>query len=358
MKPSVTAIGVPKGASDDRLKKTIQDVFLTVTDNAKWLKKGQTVFLKPALNSHYPYPATTHPLALRAVAELLLARGAKVIAADQSGVEHVLAGPRGVVRGDSGDMYARSGMAASGVRFVPLESRGWDAGFCHKKAPSWEEGYHISSLVDEADHIINLPRVSTHVQAGVTLGFKNMVGLLREDSRMAFHAAGPFAAVIGHKGKQAGLRTDYPRTRFFEKIVEIMIAVAPKLRVTLFVGTAAQVTLGPDTYMAHMGGRGYVKSGVVVPDVGLVFGSADPVAAETFAIAYLAHLTPQTSLANRMLQSVISRINGRPAFPTRVPPRAHPFVIHGLELGLGSADFDIDFRQVPDSMITDLRRRI
>jgi uncharacterized protein (DUF362 family) len=41
------------------------------TTDFSWLSKGDTVFIKPALNSGNPYPATTNPIAIGAMVELL-----------------------------------------------------------------------------------------------------------------------------------------------------------------------------------------------------------------------------------------------------------------------------------------------
>jgi hypothetical protein len=70
-----------------------------------------------------------------------------------------------------------------------------------------------------------------------------MVGMLREDSRMEFHANGPYNDFITNAAKGSALSTQDDRTNtFFEKIVEISDAVRDKLRFTLFVATQAQTT--------------------------------------------------------------------------------------------------------------------
>ncbi|MDN7026223.1 DUF362 domain-containing protein, partial [Methanoculleus sp. FWC-SCC1] len=56
---------------EHELAAAIRDMMLQASDNLAWLSPGETVLLKPALNSGDPYPSTTHPLAVHAVADLL-----------------------------------------------------------------------------------------------------------------------------------------------------------------------------------------------------------------------------------------------------------------------------------------------
>jgi len=174
-------------------------------------------------------------------------------------------------------------------RFVSFENGRWDEGFYHHQSPctsSWQSGFFITKL-QRADHIICLPRVSTHSQAGTTLGLKCMVGMLREDSRMEFHANGPYNNFIRGSAKGSTLISQNDGTgTFFEKIVEISDAIREKLRLILFVATKAQTTFGPDRFGIRIGVGGLGRAYVLSPEPGLVFGSADPVAAEAFALAF------------------------------------------------------------------------
>ena len=210
MKP-VFVNGVKSDHSNDPLATCIRNTFLAATNNCSWLHEGDIVLLKPALNSPDPYPSTTHPLAIKVVAEMLVERGVNVVIGDQSGIEHVLHYPGGVLRGSSRVNYTHSGMGpADYPRFVSFEEGGGDKGFYHHQSPctlSWQSGFFITRWAQQADHIICLPRVSTHSQAGATLGLKCMVGMLREDSRMEFHANGPYNNFITGAAKGCSLVT-------------------------------------------------------------------------------------------------------------------------------------------------------
>lgn len=329
---------VPRGISDTELISAIQRVFLDATDQASWLKPGDTVLLKPALNSPNPYPATTHPLSIHAIKDLLVQRGAHVVIGDQSGIEHVVHSPKGVIKGSSIKNFETAGILrnpSDRKSFVAFEADVWDS-FEHiqtNRTLSWKNGFYVTPWIKKADHIINLPRVSAHAQAGVTLGFKNLVGILREDSRIEFHTNGPFNSFItkAAQGSELSIHDDGTRA-FIEKITEISLAVKDKLRATLFTATQAQTTLGPDREILPG-----LRSHVATPETGLVFASTNPVAAEAFAISYLGYLyqtcTPGSA---KLFQKMIVSANGRIKEPGTYPVVEHPFIAHAVQLGLGN----------------------
>lgn len=352
MKP-VYVQGLPAGPGPEAISSAVRNIILKTTDNLSWLRDGETVLLKPALNSPDPYPSTTHPLAVSATAGLLAERGAKVVIGDQSGIEHVLHHAGGVLHGRTIDNYARSGMGMQGdSRFVSFEEGGWDEGFYrHSSANtgSWRDGFFITSWAKKADHIISLPRVSAHSQAGATLGLKSMVGILREDSRMEFHANGPFNLFITRAARGSTLASvDDMTGTFFEKIVEISDAIRDKLRLTLYVATEVQATFGPDRYGIRAGpvalGRGYV----VRPDPPQVFGSADQVAAEATALAVLKTARQSLPFIPRLFPHVALFQNPNVRAVDRTDIREHPYIRHGMKIGLGGMPGEIAFEQVPE----------
>jgi uncharacterized protein (DUF362 family) len=340
------------GLQGDALVSCIRDTFLKTTDNLAWLDKGDIVLLKPALNSPDPYPSTTHPLSIRVVTELLEEHGAQVVIGDQSGIGHVLHHPKGVVRGSSRDNFIRSGMGKNDdARFVSFEDGGWDEGFYRHKSPdtpSWRNGFFITRWAQKADHVVNLPRVSTHTQAGATLGFKCFVGMLREDSRMEFHANGPYNNFITAAAKGSTLTsTDDGSATFFEKIVEISDALRNKLRLTLFVATQAQTTFGPDRFGIRLGSVGLGRAHVVNPEPGLVFASADQVAVEAFALALLRDLITTVPFLLRSSERMMLYQNRNVQDLLKIPVRDHPYIRHAIGIGLGGMPDDIQYTSVP-----------
>lgn len=339
--------------TEKKLSKDIERIFLKVTKELSWLKRGDTVLLKPALNSGSSYPATTHPLAVAVIRRILTTHGAKVIIGDQSGIEHVVHTPTGVLRGSSRELFLRSGMGTSRMNFIGFEELDWHLGFSNfnsKKISSWQNGFFVSNLVQEVDHIINLPRLSTHVCAGVSLGLKNMVGILRQDSRIELHADGPFSKQINSFSRGSELRTDYAdEERFLEKIAEISLSIQNKLRLTLYVGTEAQTVFGPDARTVNL-----LKA--INPKINekIVFASDDLVASETFAYAFLKYLQQhKTPTIPKKLESLLffkSRKNHLSAFK----PWENPAIKHAQKIGLGNVKFEIDWGDVSEELKTSL----
>ena len=70
----VALAGIRKGTHARGVVQAVRDAVLDTTD-FRWLSKGDTVFVKTANSSPFRYPATTHPLAVVAVAGLLREKG-------------------------------------------------------------------------------------------------------------------------------------------------------------------------------------------------------------------------------------------------------------------------------------------
>jgi hypothetical protein len=347
--------GLPPAPDSGVISSAIRNVILKATDNLSWLSEGETVLLKPALNSPDPYPSTTHPLAVSVTAEILAERGAKVVIGDQSGIDHVLHHPGGVIHGRTIDNYALSGMGdRNDTQFVGFEDSGWHEGFFHYRSAytaSWRDGFYITSWLKKADHIISLPRVSTHSQAGATLGLKIMVGMLREDSRMEFHTNGPFNRFIIRAAKGSTLTSfDDGSGKFFEKIVEISDAIRDKLRLTLCLATEVQATFGPDRYSIRIGPIGLGRSYVVRPEPGLVFGSADQIATEAMALAVLKDAQRSLPLIPRFVQRMGLFRNPYVQGLDLMNVRNHPYIRHGMKIGLGEMPNEIVFEDVPEQV--------
>jgi uncharacterized protein (DUF362 family) len=63
----------------------------------------------------------------------------------------------------------------------------------------------ISKMVLEADHVIDIPVMKTHAQAMVSLGIKNLKGVLNVASRQRCHSADPSADLNYHLAKLADM---------------------------------------------------------------------------------------------------------------------------------------------------------
>lgn len=158
-----------------------------------WLGRGDRVLLKVASNSPNPFPATTRPELVTAMARILRAEGAgRVILADHPGVQFVHHQPS-KQRGSTRETLAKNGLdqaaIAGGAEIAGFEEPGYDAYFAgeSRSADHWKGPLMIPTLLREVDHVVYLPRLSTHVLGGATLALKAAVGWLREDSRFELH---------------------------------------------------------------------------------------------------------------------------------------------------------------------------
>jgi uncharacterized protein (DUF362 family) len=252
---------LPLGARDDEVITASRDVAEAATDFS-WLSRGDMVLIKPASNSPNKYPATTSPLAVRAMVGLLKERGAgKVIMADKPGVEHVYQ-DRERQRSSSREAMTMNGLhqatVESGAEAHYFDEAGYDAYFVDgtEHDSHWRGELLFPNILNQVDHVVLLPRVSRHVLAGTTLGLKAAVGWIRDDSRLELHRDGK---------------------SFYEKIAEINDAkvLRQKLRLVLTVATKVQTTYGPD--------RGFAAE----PNPGLVFGSTSLLAHDMVSLGWL-----------------------------------------------------------------------
>ena len=182
------------GAAAPLVRKAIE----AIGGMGKFVKKGQSVLLKPNIGwDRLPeQAANTNPEALAEVIKMCLEAGAaKVRVLDRTCNE-----PR--------RCYLRSGIekaakeAGAEVRHI-VESR-----FQEVKVSGGEliTSWPVYRDAIESDVIINMPIAKHHAISGVTLGFKNLMGLLGDD-RGSLH------------------------NHFMTKIVDINMAIKPTLTI-------------------------------------------------------------------------------------------------------------------------------
>ena len=253
--------GLSRGATEQVARLAVRAVAEAATDFS-WLSRGDAVFIKPALNSGNPYPATTSPLAIGALVELLREKGAhRVIVGDMCGIEHVKLSPDGL-KGSSRRLMEASGMArvvqVAGAEIHFFEEAGWNA--FYEDAPAegshWKRGLMMPNILKEVQHIILMPRCGRHVLAGSTLGLKAAVGYWRTDTRLEYHR---------------------DATTFQEKTAEgsTVETLRKKQRLVLSAADKILTTFGPD------------EGHVLQPETGLVIGSESVVAHDMVSLAWL-----------------------------------------------------------------------
>ena len=128
----VAVAGVKRGTKNRILIRIIKDTAKVATDFT-WLSEGDSVLIKPSLNSGNPYPATTNPQAIRAMVELLKEKGAgRIVVSDMSGIRDVKL-TREKLEGSSRKLMNVSGIAIAaleaGAELHFPEEAGWDSFF-------------------------------------------------------------------------------------------------------------------------------------------------------------------------------------------------------------------------------------
>jgi len=264
----VALVGVRREAPLGTLGTAIREAALAATDFS-WLRPGERVLLKVMCNSPNPYPATTHPVGVTVMADMLRERGATVYVGDQSGVQfvhHTRQNQRGSTRAN----FQNNGLEGAAQRgqatVTCFEEAGYNGYFAAEPPPGshFKRAIFLPQIVREVDHIIYLPRVSKHCLAGSTLGLKGAVGWMREDSRLELHRDG---------------------ASFLEKCADIngCREIRERLRLVLSVGTQVQTSFGPDS------------GNVATPDVGLVIASESIVDHDLVSLAYLLEVSEQAT---------------------------------------------------------------
>ncbi len=258
---AVFLAGVSRGADEETVRRAVRAAAEAASDFS-WLSRGDSVFIKPVLNSGNPYPATTSPAAIGAMIKLLRDRGAgRVVVGDMSGIEHVKLSP-GKLSGSSRRLMEVSGMAravlAAGGELHFFEEAGWDA--FYEEAPAaashWKTGIMMPGILKQMDHIVLMPRCARHVLAGSTLGLKAAVGYWRTDTRLEYHRE---ASTLQEKTAE-GNTVETLRT---------------KQRLVVTAADRILATFGPDD--------GYVFE----PETGLVIASSSLIAHDMVSLAWL-----------------------------------------------------------------------
>ena len=261
MDATVFLAGVSGGAAEETVRHAVRAAAEAASDYS-WLSRGDSVFIKPVLNSGNPYPATTSPAAIGAMIDLLRDRGAgRVVVGDMSGIEHVKLSPE-KLSGSSRRLMEASGMArsvlAAGGELHFFEEAGWHA--FHEEAPAagshWKTGIMMPDILKQMDHIVLMPRCARHVLAGSTLGLKAVVGYWRTDTRLEYHRE---ASTLQEKTAEGNT-------------VETL---REKQRLVVTAADKILATFGPDD--------GYVFE----PETGLVIASSSLLAHDMVSLAWL-----------------------------------------------------------------------
>jgi len=237
-----------------------------------WLRRGDSVFVKLSCNSSHPHPAVTSPNAVRAVVAELLNRGAgRVLVGDQGGAGYVRLVKDEKRHGSTENLTRENDLheaiVDSGARPYFFDDQGYDAGYFEARPPfrdsHWRQPPYVARVIREVDHIIYLPRLSSHVLAGYTHGHKIAVGWLRDESRFQMH---------------------FEAASFHEKYVELnyLPDVRDRLRLVITLAEQVMLNVGPHT------------GTIATPDSWIVIASPHLANHDAVAVAALGYVDSRT----------------------------------------------------------------
>ena len=153
--------------------------------------EGRSVLLKPNANSNNPHPASTNPIVVGTVVQMLLDAGAaEVKVGDCSNINN---NTRDVMR-DQGIQKAVEDVGGEVMFLDEME-------YTTVKIPGgkWLTETRISKPMYEAERLIDLPIIKSHNVTVFTMSMKNFVGAIHKESRFdpewrpstkVFHACG------------------------------------------------------------------------------------------------------------------------------------------------------------------------
>lgn len=201
-----------------------------------WLRPGDSVFVKVACNSGSPPPGVTSPHAVRALCRSLRARGAgRILVGDQAGVSHVRLAPGERRHSSTRALMEQNGLLRAivegGAEPHLFDDQGFRRGYVPARLPrgssAWPTAPWIARVAEDVDHIVYLPRLSTHALTGYTHGHKLAVGWMRDDTRFLMH------------NQAADIYEKYTELNYCEQI-------ATRLRLVLTAVDHVMVDGGPD----------------------------------------------------------------------------------------------------------------
>ncbi len=270
---------------------------IALTSGLAFISPGDTVLLKPNVNSGDVFPYSTNPEVVAAVTKMAYEHGAsRVIVADKSNPMYL----------PTIDSMDKAGIYQSAIdnqaEVMDLDVNGYTL-VKPKNAISWPDGFRVPTLLKQVDHVINLPTCKDHLQANYTMSLKNWMGVIPEAERMYVHT-----------------------TDFGTRIPELHFGLYPSL--TILDASRADLTGGA------MPG---LTENAVTASPGLIVATTDPVACDVTGLAILKHNLKERNLTN-------PRIDNFTVW-------SQPQIVHASKVGVGirnSAGYSVSSQNVSE----------
>lgn len=166
---------------NDKLKDKIQELVDLIGGFESYIKRGDRVLLKPNfITARSPdKPVTTNPEFIATVAEILIEHGCKVAIGDSPGLGSALNVTKSLGLFDRLKKYD--------IKFInfeqPVLAKIPDSKINKRKFKQ----LYLAGELNEFDKIINLPKLKSHAQMGITLATKNLYGCVVGKEKGQWH---------------------------------------------------------------------------------------------------------------------------------------------------------------------------
>ncbi len=170
-----------KNYEENRVRDAINKCLFDLGGIDRFIKPGETILIKPNLlmKKKPEEAATTHPVFIKALAEIVTAAGASVIIADSPGGRFTTGALKSV--------YSACGMSPlSKIPGVSLNYNLNSMEVSNKKAKLLKH-LVVLGVLKSVDRIINVPKLKTHCLMTLTGAVKNMFGLIPGISKVEYH---------------------------------------------------------------------------------------------------------------------------------------------------------------------------
>lgn len=185
-RPERSAVAVARASDHATLREAIAEV-VRRAGGLSFIRPGQRVLIKPAVNSGNPYPATVDPETVLALARLVQQAGGAPEVADRT-----------MFLRSTAEAFRRTGILEAArqaaIPCLPLDHAP-TVTVAHPLAAHWSgRRIEIYRAAAEADHVIDVCTPRTHHLAVFTMALKNMVGVVAGSARPAMHLGRGFEA--------------------------------------------------------------------------------------------------------------------------------------------------------------------
>lgn len=165
----------------EKVKSAVSQSFANLGGVSKYINKGETVLLKVNLimKKNPEDAATTHPSVVRALAEILIAYGCKVIIGDSPG-------------GPFREILLRSVYKATGMEEAAAKTGAtlnFDTDTTQLDNPNGLILKHltVANFITKADKIISVSKLKAHCMTKMTGATKNMFGVIPGTVKAEYH---------------------------------------------------------------------------------------------------------------------------------------------------------------------------